>query len=98
VIMAALTADAGRLAASEAGLRVALGLPPARALALISGPSASAYVDGLKASAGLGVEILGPDDDRWLVRAADHAILTDLLASVPRPPGRLRIEVDPLRV
>jgi primosomal protein N' (replication factor Y) len=100
VIMAALTADPARLATSELKLRAALGLPPARALALVSGPAAPVYIDGLKAAAGVGVEILGPDGPdggRWLVRAADHDGLSDLLASVPRPPGRLRLEVDPLR-
>jgi primosomal protein N' (replication factor Y) len=97
VIMAALTADPARLAASEAGVRTALRLPPARALAIVSGPAAPAYVDGLKAMGALGIDILGPDDGHWLVRAPDHEALSDLLASVPRPPGRLRIEVDPLR-
>jgi primosomal protein N' (replication factor Y) len=94
VIMAALTADPGRLATSEAGMRVALGLPPARALALVSGPAAPLYVDGLKAQ---GADVLGPDDGRWLVRADDHPALSEVLASVPRPAGRLRVEVDPLR-
>jgi primosomal protein N' (replication factor Y) len=44
------------------------------------------------------VEILGPADGRWLVRAPDHGILCDVLARVPRPAGRLRLAVDPLRV
>jgi primosomal protein N' (replication factor Y) len=44
------------------------------------------------------VEILGPADGRWLVRAPDHRTLCDALARVPRPPGRLRLAVDPLRV
>ena len=35
-------------------------------------------------------------EDRFLVRADAHGPLCDLLARVPRPPGRgLRIEVDP---
>jgi primosomal protein N' (replication factor Y) len=45
-----------------------------------------------------GVEILGPSDGRWLVRADDHATLCDALAAVRRPPGRLRIAVDPPRI
>jgi primosomal protein N' (replication factor Y) len=45
----------------------------------------------------VGVEVLGPADDRWIVRAADHRTLCDALSAVIRPPGRLRIEVDPLR-
>ena len=32
-----------------------------------------------------------------LLRAADHRTLCDALAATARPPGRLRIEVDPLR-
>ena len=34
-------------------------------------------------------------EDRFLVRAGDHAALADGLAAVDRPPGRLRVEVDP---
>jgi primosomal protein N' (replication factor Y) len=94
VIDAAVHADPGRLAAEEAARRSALALPPATAIALVSGPSAEAYVEGLDAGA---VDLLGPDDGRWLVRAPDHRALCDALAAVPRPPGRLRIEVDPLR-
>jgi primosomal protein N' (replication factor Y) (superfamily II helicase) len=44
------------------------------------------------------VEVLGPDEGRWLIRAAGPAALADALAAVPRPPGRLRIEVDPQRI
>jgi hypothetical protein len=36
-------------------------------------------------------------DGRFLVRAGAHGPLCDLLARVPRPPGRgLRVEVDPV--
>jgi primosomal protein N' (replication factor Y) len=94
VIDAAVHADPGRLAAVDAARRSALALPPATAIALVSGPSAEVYVEGLDAGA---VDVLGPDDGRWLVRAPDHRALCDALAAVPRPPGRLRIEVDPLR-
>jgi primosomal protein N' (replication factor Y) len=94
VIDAALHADPGRLAAADSERRWALGLPPATALALVSGPSAGAYIDGLD---GQDVEVLGPEGGGWLVRAPDHGVLCDALAAVARPPGRLRIEVDPLR-
>ena len=41
----------------------------------------------------------GPADGRWLLRAPDHATLCDALAAgAPGPPGRLRVEVDPLRL
>jgi primosomal protein N' (replication factor Y) len=44
------------------------------------------------------VEILGPDRDQWLVKGADATALADALAAVPRPPGRLRVAVDPARL
>ncbi|HEV7886248.1 MAG TPA: hypothetical protein VGO92_01730, partial [Acidimicrobiales bacterium] len=95
VLDAALHADPGRLAAVESERRAALSLPPFAALALLSGESAEPFAAALSAAAGL--EVLGPDDGRWLVRAPDHRTLCDALARTPRPPGRLRIEVDPLR-
>jgi hypothetical protein len=58
----------------------------------VSGEAAAAFVAALA-----GVEVLGPDNDRWLVRAPDHSVLCDALEAAPRPSGRLRIEVDPLR-
>ncbi len=94
VIDAALHADPGRLAAVEGERRAALRLPPATAVALVSGAAAGAYTDELDTRA---VDVLGPDEGRWLVRAHDHRALCDALAVSPRPPGRLRVEVDPVR-
>lgn len=94
VVDAVLHADPGRLVESEQERRRLLRFPPTTALAAISGEAASAYVEGVSA----GVERLGPHDGRWLLRAPDHRTLCDALATAPRPPGRLRIEVDPLRV
>jgi primosomal protein N' (replication factor Y) len=96
VVQAALHADPGRVAAAEGTRRAALHFPPATAMALVSGPPAADYVAGLGATTG--VEVLGPADGHWLVRAADHRVLCDALAAVPRPPGRLRIAVDPQRM
>ncbi len=93
VIDAALHGDPGRLSAAEAPTRAALRFPPAAALALVSGPAAAAWVAGLSA-----VDVLGPDAGRWLVRAGDHEALCQALAAPPRPPGRLRVEVDPVRL
>ena len=90
---AALHADPGRLAQPERARREALGFPPATAIAAISGPAAEAFVGAVR-----DVEVLGPDAGRWLVRAPDHRHLCDALAAVPRPAGRLRVEVDPLRL
>jgi primosomal protein N' (replication factor Y) (superfamily II helicase) len=95
VIDAALHADPSRLAVVEAARRAALRFPPETAVAAISGKAAPAFVAALPAAAC--VEVLGLANDRWLVRAPDHRTLCDTLAATPRPAGRLRIEVDPLR-
>jgi primosomal protein N' (replication factor Y) (superfamily II helicase) len=63
----------------------------------VSGPDAEAYGTALRASAPASVAVSGPLDGTWSVRAPDHVALSDLLAAVPRPPGRLRVEVDPVR-
>jgi primosomal protein N' len=93
VLDAAVHADPGRLTAAELARREALRLPPYTALAEVSGPDAAAMVASLPQS----VERMGPDGDRWLVRAPDHTILSDALASVTRPRGRVRVVVDPAR-
>lgn len=100
VLDAVLHADPGRSNSKEAQRRSWLRLPPASALALVSGAGASAYVAALKEalSAHPGVEVLGPSDGTWLVRAPDHGRLCDALSGLARPRGRLRVEVDPRRV
>jgi primosomal protein N' (replication factor Y) len=95
VIRAALLADPDILSAGEGEMRRALGLPPATAVAVVSGPAAGAYVDALRSTS---LELLGPDGDRWMVKAPDATVLADSLAAVPRPPGRLRVAVDPPRL
>jgi primosomal protein N' (replication factor Y) (superfamily II helicase) len=93
VLDAALHADPGRLVRAEQAKRQLLELPPYRALAMISGAVAPAFVARLGAT----VQVLGPNDGRYLVRATDAAVLADALAGAERPTGRLRIEVDPDR-
>jgi primosomal protein N' (replication factor Y) len=95
VLDAAIHGDPTRLSGPERARRVALGFPPASALAQVSGPAAPELVERLRP---LPVELLGPDDGRWLVRALDASALADAFAAAGRPPGRLRIEVDPLRI
>jgi primosomal protein N' (replication factor Y) len=99
-IRAALLADPGLLADHEAEVRQTLRLPPVTAVAVVSGPGAPAFVEALRAGpleVPSSLEILGPDGDRWLVKAPDGATLADGLAVVPRPPARVRIAVDPAR-
>lgn len=95
-VQAAVLADPGRLARAELRRREELGYPPVTAMAVVSGVAGPAWVEALGHPPG--IELLGPADGRWLVRAPDHATLCDALAAVTRPPGRLRIEVDPLRL
>jgi primosomal protein N' (replication factor Y) len=95
VLDAAVHADPGRLVGSELERRAALRFPPATALAVVSGPAAPELVERLEQQP---VELLGPDDGRWLVRTATSAELADAFAAAGRPAGRLRIEVDPLRI
>lgn len=78
----------------ELPLRRALGLPPTTALARVSGAGAPTLIAAMPRPDGLMVQ--GPVDGSWRVRAPDHAVLCDALAATPRPPDRVRIEVDPL--
>jgi primosomal protein N' (replication factor Y) len=96
VLDAALHADPGRLVVAERANRQALRYPPFSALAVVSGVAAPMFVERLAATAD--IDVLGPNDGRWLVRATDHGALADALAGVERPLGRLRVEVDPHRV
>jgi primosomal protein N' (replication factor Y) (superfamily II helicase) len=95
VVQAALLGDPARVAAVELDRRRLLRYPPMGALATVSGAGAEVFMARLGHPDG--VEILGPSDGQWLLRADDHAPLLDALAATPRPPGRLRIAVDPLR-
>jgi primosomal protein N' (replication factor Y) (superfamily II helicase) len=97
VLLAALWADPGRLTAGEAEIRRSVGLPPFGALALLSGPEAPAYARALGAVAPAGVSVGEQADGTWAVRAGGPDQLSDLLAAVVRPAGRLRVAVDPLR-
>ena len=96
VVEAALHADASRVAAAERARRELLRFPPVTAMAELSGPAAGAYAERLTGTAGL--EVVSVEGGRWLVRAPDHQRLCDGLAASPRPPGRLRVAVDPMRV
>lgn len=98
VVQAALLADPARVSAAEADRRALMRFPPVTAIAAVSGASAPQFVDALEHGASPRVELLGPSDGQWLVRADAHPVLLDALAATPRPPGRLRVAVDPLRL
>lgn len=96
VVRALLHADPGLVAVSEAERRELLRLPPAATIAVVGGEAAPAYVERLGSP--LGVEVLQPDEDSWILRSDSPELLLDALASVERPPGRLRLQVDPVRI
>ncbi len=96
VVRAAVQADATLVSAAERARREMLRLPPVTAMAEVSGAVAGAFIAALGEP--LGVEIAALAEGRWLLRAANHQVLCDALAGVRRPNGRLRIEVDPLRI
>ena len=96
VIDAVLHADPARVSGPEAERRQLLGFPPYRALAALAGPGAAEAAASLQGR--LDVEVLGPSDGTYLVRAADHPALADALDAMARPAGRLRVEVDPIGV
>ena len=95
-VLAALHGDPERLADEERPVREALEFPPYAAVARVSGLAADAFVGALADQPG--VEVGEPADGRWLVRAPTTTVLCDALAATPRPPGRLRVEVDPPRL
>lgn len=95
VLEAARTADPGSLARTELRIRRELRQPPEAHWAIISGSAATEFVRSIGNLEGL--EILGPSNDRWRIRSVDREHLVAALKSVDRPPGRLRIEIDPLR-
>jgi primosomal protein N' (replication factor Y) (superfamily II helicase) len=96
VVQAALLGDPARVSEAELARRRLLRFPPAGALVTVSGAAAPAFIERLGQPDG--VEVAGPSDGGWLLRADHHRPLLDALAATPRPPGRLRIAVDPLRV
>ena len=96
VVQAALHADPDRVAEAEAARRALLRFPPVATIAVVGGEAASAYVE--RVGHPIGVDVQGPDDGRWMLRAEDRSVLMDHLATVDRPPGRLRLWVDPARI
>jgi primosomal protein N' (replication factor Y) (superfamily II helicase) len=98
VVRAALEGAPDLVSSAERSRRELLDLPPFSALAEIGDAAAASFADSLRHSAPPEVSVLGPHDGSWQVRAPDHRVLCDALAAVERPPGRLRLSVDPPRV
>ena len=95
VLTAARGADPSAVATAERDRRRLLGLPPYGAQAQVSGAGAEALITALDPAAA--IEVRGPRQGRYLLRAPELPPLLDALAAAGRPPARVRIEVDPLR-
>jgi primosomal protein N' (replication factor Y) len=96
VLQAALRADPRLVSEVEGARRRLLRFPPAAALAVVGGEAAEEYIT--RVGTPLGIDVLGPDEGRWMLRSDDRGRLSDHLAEVERPPGRLRLQVDPARI
>jgi primosomal protein N' (replication factor Y) (superfamily II helicase) len=100
VLVAARDADPSAALAAETARRRDLGFPPFGGLAELRGAPAAVVraCELLRPHA----TIYGPSDDRALVRAGSVEALCDAFRAVDLAParalGRLRVDVDPLRV
>jgi primosomal protein N' (replication factor Y) len=94
-LLAAVRGDPSLLAVPERAVRGELALPPAAALASLSGEGAPAAAAALAVAGSDALDVSDTGDGRWLVRAPDHRVLCDALAAFERPGGTLRVTVDP---
>lgn len=96
VIEAAMATDPALVCTAERPRREILGLPPAASLAAVGGEAAKEWIQRFGNPEG--VEVQGPRDGWWLLRADDPVTLADAAGAVKRPPGRLRLRVDPMQL
>jgi primosomal protein N' len=100
VLLGVRNGDPGPVLERERDRRREHGFPPFGGLAELSGDPAAvaAACDTLRSK----VRVLGPTAGRALLRADTVDVLCDALAAVDLAParalGRLRVDVDPLRV
>ncbi|MGI9623355.1 MAG: hypothetical protein ACR2PK_11005 [Acidimicrobiales bacterium] len=96
IVTAAVNADVEPWTEVDRTRRELLGYPPFRTLAEVSGPGAEELMTNMGTP--LGVEILGPRDGRWLIKAEAPEMLSQAFDGVERPKSRTRVSVDPLRL
>ncbi|MDG1844777.1 MAG: hypothetical protein P8J01_00120 [Acidimicrobiales bacterium] len=82
-------------ASVESKRRQLLEYPPYGHIALISGEGAEEFIKGLNGITNL--QILGPNEGAWLIRASNPEELAEALSKIQRPKARLRVAIDPCR-
>jgi len=106
-LLAAARGEPAPVLDEELAMRRRAGLPPFSALAVVSGTLAPAYAEALtrqaealarEGAAPSGAVAVAPlAEGRFLLEAASHEPLCDLLRATARPPGHgLRVQVDPV--
>jgi primosomal protein N' (replication factor Y) len=102
VLRAAMLAEPALVSESEHARREMLGFPPARSMVVVGGEHAGEYVREIEAVlAAEGVadaEVVERSPSQWLIRSSQRAAVLNAIASVKRPPGRMRVQVDPMRL
>ncbi|MCB1257783.1 MAG: hypothetical protein KDB26_11795 [Microthrixaceae bacterium] len=96
VVAAALRSDSSLVSLDEVERRRMLGLPPFASIALLGLEAAPEFVERLGKPEGVSVSSGG--DGSWLVKSSKPGRLQEALAATERPPGRLRLQVDPHRI
>jgi len=91
VLDAAKRADPSALTAALAAQAETMRWPPAVAQAEVSGKGAIGFIERLANP--IGLDVMGPNDGRWLVRSTSLDTLVEELAQVDRGSERLRIAV-----
>ncbi len=96
VVQAALRAEPRLVSVVEASRRRLLRFPPAATIVAVGREAAPSYIE--RFGAPVGVSVQGSDDGRWVLRAEDRELLLNHMAGVERPPGQLKLQVDPARL
>ncbi len=95
VLKAAVGSNPQLVMDAERVRRERLGFPPAVTMALVGGPAAPELIARLGSPLGIEVREL---EDEWVLVSEQRATLLDALAAVERPGGRLRLQIDPMRL
>ncbi len=95
-IQAALRAEPAIVSAAEVRRRRLLGFPPMATIAVVGYEAGDEFVQ--RVGSPQGVTVTGSGEGDWLIRSCEPGRLQDVLAGVERPTGRLRLQVDPMRL